>query len=157
EVLSCDGFGAAPPDAIPPWDETLLDRPSSAGDKSGYLLAQWFSGYLLHTYGAERFVRFYSIERTDEPTADIARRFESIYGISIAGGWDGAGSSDGRAWMCDSAWECESAQVAIDGTPFDVGQTCDQSTRYRTFALAAETVVELGGMPQFVYVRSCTG
>src|SRR5262249_51693496 len=43
------------------------------------------------------------------------------------------------------------------GSPVSVGQTCDESERYRTFALPDEQVVEFSAAPEFTYVRSCDG
>jgi hypothetical protein len=107
--------------------------------------------YLLTTYGAELFLRFYSILHTTSSFEDLDRAMLTVFGNGAEDIWTATLAS---VVSCPPAFECSRSPLPLDGSPTSIFPTCGLLSDVRTFDLAATADIAIAG-PSFLSVASC--
>lgn len=94
-----------------------------------YGTASWFTGYLLNTQGAARFMDFYTRLMPEDDAAAAALTFSDVYGNGLADVWEAAFEASDPDTACYRIWECAQPPWA---PPFE---HCSRPHRVGTFDL----------------------
>jgi hypothetical protein len=130
EALSCGLPAVGPPSLWPSIDEAL-GTPYEEQTESLYAQAGHFVGFLINTYGAERFLEFRRAVAPDTAPDMVAQTFEATYGTELAGVWQAAAIAAPELG-CVRWWECSGPPLSLgDWQPLE--NDCDHADTFRTF------------------------